>query len=74
MCPECQEKFDAHVKAVQQFLSEMYATMIDPLSEPGDPGVPKNVTEMCAVLLQAARDARERMYRGDGHESGNTSL
>lgn len=74
MCPECQVVFDAHVKAVQQFLSEMYATMIDPLAEPGDPGVPTNVTEMCAVLLEAARDQREKEYRGDGYESRDTQV
>lgn len=62
MCPACQAKFDAHVKAVQQFLADMYATMIDPLAGPGDPDVPKNVTEMCEVLLEAARKQRDDAY------------
>lgn len=46
--------FDEHLGHVGQFLSEMYATMIDPCEQPK-----MTVAEMCEVLLKAAREHRE---------------
>ncbi len=51
-----------HLKHVQQFLSDMYATLIDPCAEVGDEGTPKNVSEMCAQLLKAATEQREYLW------------
>jgi hypothetical protein len=55
--PVADDLFGKHVKAVEQFLSEMYATMIDPCSE----GTIK-VDEMCRQLLEIARQQREQAH------------
>lgn len=44
-----------HTIHVQEFLQEMYATMIDPVEQPK-----LTVAEMCELLLNAAREQRER--------------
>jgi hypothetical protein len=46
-----------HIEHVKAFLNEMYATMIDPCAE----GVMK-VGEMCAALIEAARQQRQQIY------------
>jgi hypothetical protein len=51
------DKFEAHTKAVSEFLNEMYATMIDPVEQPK-----LAVAEMCALLLKTARDQREAIH------------
>src|ERR1700735_2415838 len=49
------ERFEAHTKAVADFLNEMYATMIDPCEQPI-----MTVAQMCELLLKTARENRER--------------
>ena len=47
---------ESHTKHVEQFLCEMYATMIDPCEQPK-----MKVAELCAILLKAARENREML-------------
>ena len=49
-------KFENHIKTVGEFLSEMYATMVDPLDDHN-----MKVKELCALLLQRAREDREKL-------------
>lgn len=51
---KCETQFVEHTKAVGAFLTEMHATMIDPLAEGTIP-----VKEMCELLLAQARKDRE---------------
>jgi Lar family restriction alleviation protein len=46
-----------HFKHVQQFLTDMYATMIDPVEASG-----LKVAELCALLLKQATEDRQRLY------------
>lgn len=52
------KRFEEHTKAVSAFLSEMYAILVDPLDDEQ-----RNVADTCVLLLQAARDHREQIYR-----------
>ncbi|HWX40366.1 MAG TPA: dATP/dGTP pyrophosphohydrolase domain-containing protein [Blastocatellia bacterium] len=60
---EAREQLSEHLQHVEQFLNDMYATMIDPVEQPK-----MNVAEMCALLLKTAQDQREVAYRA-GAES-----
>jgi len=53
-----EKKFREHTQAVSGFLSEMYATMVDPVDE-----INMKVEDLCALLLQRARDDREAAKR-----------
>ena len=53
-----QAKFEAHTKAVEQFLSDLYCIMIDPLVE----GEIK-VDDTTKVLLEQARKDRESLFQ-----------
>jgi hypothetical protein len=50
------EQFESHTKAVSAFLSEMYATMVDPLADGS-----MSVKAMCALLINVAREQREQI-------------
>ena len=45
-----------HVKYVEQFLNDMYATMIDPCEQPF-----MKVADMCKLLLKTATEQREQL-------------
>jgi hypothetical protein len=45
-----------HTKYVEEFLQQMYATMIDPVEQPK-----LKVAEMCELLLKTAREQREQI-------------
>jgi Zn finger protein HypA/HybF involved in hydrogenase expression len=51
------DRFETHTKAVEGFLQEMYATMIDPCEQPK-----ATVAEMCELLLKTAREQREASH------------
>jgi hypothetical protein len=46
-----------HTQYVEQFLNDMYATMIDPVEQPK-----MKVAEMCELLLKTAREQRESYH------------
>jgi hypothetical protein len=50
--------FDEHLGHVGQFLSDMYATMIDPCEQSK-----MKVAEMCELLLKTAREHRETAHK-----------
>jgi hypothetical protein len=50
-------RFDAHTKAVAEFLSEMYAIMVDPLADGIIP-----VAEMMQILRETALEQREQLH------------
>jgi len=58
---ESDARFAAHTKAVEEFLNELYATLVDPLAEGA-----MTVAEMKAELLQAARRDREFIHNLPG--------
>jgi hypothetical protein len=66
---EAREKFEMHTNEVGKFLSEMYATMIDPL----DDGNIK-VAEMCKLLLATAREQREQLRDVAAAQAENARL
>jgi len=55
---ELQEKFNLHVKAVGDFLTELHAIMIDPLADGTT-----SVDEMMTLLREAALESREKLNR-----------
>lgn len=52
---EC--RFEAHLKHVQQFLTDVYATVVDPVEDS-----PGNVRQTCEAILKAATEQRQREY------------
>ena len=61
---EQSDRFNAHTKAVSEFLSELYAIMVDPLADGVIP-----VAEMMAALKQAALRDREKWNDLDALDS-----
>ena len=55
------DRFDAHTKAVADFLNELWAIMVDPLAD----GV-RTVKETMEGLKKAALEARELQYQKQG--------
>ncbi len=55
-----ESKSTAHLQHVSRFLTEMYQTMIDPLDDP-EPSV--KIAELCEMLLNQAREDREKLNR-----------
>lgn len=51
-------RFEEHTKAVGQFLSDMYATMVDPVEDHD-----LKVKELCDLLLKHATEDREQIER-----------
>jgi hypothetical protein len=56
------EQLNTHLGHVQDFLKQMWATMIDPCD---DPPAGTKVDEVCELLLKVARDQREREHTTD---------
>jgi hypothetical protein len=54
---------EGHLEHVQQFLQEMYATMIDSVEQPK-----LTVAEMCELLLKTAREQREQLASAPSRE------
>lgn len=56
-------RFKEHTQHVQQFLNDLWAFSIDPLHE-GMEGL--KIADVCAALLKAAKDNRDREYELTG--------
>lgn len=54
---EAQQQHTTHLQHVEQFLNDMYATMVDPVEQP-----PMKIAEMCALLLKTAQEQREHEH------------
>jgi hypothetical protein len=52
-----EDAFERHVEEVAQFLSDMYATMVDPVEDHG-----LKVKELCELLLKRATEDRQKIY------------
>jgi hypothetical protein len=58
LCDQVEEvTLASHLKHVEAFLQEMYATMVDPVEQPH-----MKVADLCELLLRRAREDREALH------------